>query len=159
MLACGKATATFLPRFLDCIPPNERGSVLFHFKNFLPHLYPSPSTCDWILENYRFIGEDLLDMLEFVETTKPLFAYELLQLARVCELPSDLGLFKSASDLLLYSKQKSWIEDNLKLVPRQGRLKFSQFLELILELTSFDRLALIEKNKDQIINEPISCWL
>ena len=136
MVAIGGDLLDSIPRFFNHSPVGSIDAFKKMLQSALVSVYSCVEINRWMVDNLGYLCEEMSSLLKHLEESRPPNCYKILSISRVVQPSSNLSSFVTVSTCILESKQKSWIQSSLTEWPKQPKIKFEEFAELVLKITS-----------------------
>ncbi len=107
-----------LPAFVKGVPKEELAKVRLELQHHLGKVHRNPLVPRWINENYDILDRNLLPVIEYANDTMSKFAFSMMTMALLCELPDDLDDLAVLADNLDLSNQSDILNVSLGSFPR-----------------------------------------
>jgi len=122
-------------------------------------LYSNYETCKWVAANIACLKRSALRLMDHLEDCGSQSSRGLLQVSRVCELPSDLNVYRTVCEQFLQAEYLGWVDKLLETRPSQQEVKFDKFAELVCEITQSRRRLMVLAHKQEFCSKPFVDWL
>lgn len=106
----------------------------------------------------QFIGKSQLRLAKYLTTIGGGGHFDLLQLSRVIELPSDLDQLVKVTLLLVGTRFTSWVNSSLVKYPRQQQIEYEIFVGLALKMPRSRLKSVINEKGEDFASSKVSTW-
>ena len=105
--------------FVSDLKIEARRAILSRFQSALTYIYANEDICRWIAEFPHLLCRERLKLVSYLSSKDVEGAYQVLQISRVLILPVEIPSFLAAAKHFLASDKSDWIEECLKVLPKQ----------------------------------------
>ena len=160
MTALKDKALSHLPVFLNKLTNQLKSHVCAIYKNSLNILYQDTRVRSWFADNVMRLEACHCEVAEFLNSNKDYwqFSHGLLQISRICILPSNYDGLLGVHHLLAKSGYLTWITEALDKIPVQQKMQFEEFQSLALTIGEMEWQMLLNDGKDHLTSIQVHCW-
>ena len=135
MTLCKDEAFEALSGFVKPLPKERLDKIRLELKQYMDNVHRNSLVPKWFHLNYDILERGLIPVIEYVNETLDKQAYNMLTMARVCEMPDDLADLSLLADNLALSEHSEIINGSLCAFSRQKKVSFDDLGETIDFLT------------------------
>ena len=158
MVMSGAWSFEALPTLMKEVPKPRHKTILSMLEHCLGTVNQCPIVPSWICHNYEHLDKNCLPVIEYANMSLDKNSGVMLDMARVCKLPDDLDDLMILAFNLTLSDQPNFIKESLGVFPRQEKVAFEVFGDIIDFITLIQNHDLVTENKAQLLEHPIIKW-